>query len=1220
MTQQPVSYTAVRLALWSSIVLMCVSLMVLIGGWLLNITLFRSVLPNGVSMKVNTALCLCLYGVNLYQWAKKILCNATTRQNYYRILPFIGILISGITLLEYWTSWNSGLDQFFWQDTELKESGHVPGRMALLTANCLFLLGWSLFLAESPRKNLRRVSSILSFAAMAAGMTTILNYIYNTIGLTDLTVTLKGSMALHTALLIFLCGLTNWVLLSRERFISITFTSSASGLMIRTVLPFFLISIPAVQLGLHVARNYGWLSPSMEISLFAVIVLFSLCAIVAGLSQNLYQAEQAIQENHQELKRRIEVGLALNNRLHQQNQILENALEGIAEISADGIYLSVNKAYAETLGYTRAELTGKEWHFNFPHTEQPHARELHRRMLDVGKAEGESLYIRKDGSFIHQQVVMVANYNELDQLIGYFQFTKDITDKKRSDQLLEEAARKFAAIFNQTFQFIGLMTPEGTLLEANLNALEFYGFKSDTILDKPLWEASWWRYSETMQSRLKEAIQKAAQNEFIRFESQHPTIHGNTITLDFSIKPITDEQGNVILLIPEGRDITALKKTQETLQISEERLRMAIECSGQSFWDWNIDPAKTYFDVYWNRENSPPPHGRESSMESWQARVHPDDWERNVMALQAHTQGNTPSYQTEYRQKDDQGGWMWVRSHGRVVERDESGQVSRIIGMTQNITQQKEDEALLQQAKQEAELASQFKSHFLATMSHEIRTPINGILGLTELTLNSELNEEQRDNLEMVYASGHSLLNIVNDILDFSKIEAGKMELSPICFNLRNCVREVTYPFITVAQKKNLALSFDISDNIPALLQGDEPKLKQILNNLLDNALKFTSKGQIALTLTLAEQNQNNVKLQFAIQDTGIGLHDEQKEKIFAPFTQAESSINRRFGGTGLGLSISSQLAELMDGSIEVDSIPNQGSTFTLTLWMKVPAEDEPTRIQEKKTVHKPHHSKSPQVVSANTQKILIVEDNEINLKLAEHILIKAGYESDFAMNGKQALEKVAQKQYDLILMDIHMPELDGFQTTAIIREQEQERRIPIIALTADTVQGYRERCLAAGMDSYLPKPYHKDSLLHEVENLLAPDSTKAQSRHSGQLSPLPNVQSESNWLDFSKILAHCHGDRLLLAKMTPLLEKRTGELLKRIEQNLFEGQLNGIRESAHALKGALGNFTTNGPFSLAHQLEILAQQDQKELIPACLEELQKEIEALKTLLATHLD
>ncbi len=428
----------------------------------------------------------------------------------------------------------------------------------------------------------------------------------------------------------------------------------------------------------------------------------------------------------------------------------------------------------------------------------------------------------------------------------------------------------------------------------------------------------------------------------------------------------------------------------------------------------------------------------------------------------------------EFQALRKDGSQYWVLAFISPV-RQAGGAITHYLSILEDISRRKQDEEQLTAAKNAAEAANRAKSEFLAVMSHEIRTPMNGILGMAQLVQDSPLSPQQRDYVDTIYSSSEALLGLLNDILDFSKLEAGKIEFESVVFDLADVVSAVMGLMAPRAREKALRLDTDMAHPLPFGLRGDPLRLRQILLNLVGNAIKFTDRGTVRLGVAALAETEQTVELRFEVSDTGIGIPPHIRQKLFRSFSQADTSINRRYGGSGLGLAICRRLVELQGGHIGVESEAGTGSTFWFSLPYAIARDERPTP------------PRLPVATGLPPLRILLAEDNAVNRKVAVALLERWGHRVQAVVNGHEAVEAARDRIFDLILMDMQMPEMDGLEATGRIRALPDERaRVPIIALTANAMPGDEQHCLAAGMNGYVSKPIELDTLFAVIQRVFS--------------------------------------------------------------------------------------------------------------------------------------
>jgi hypothetical protein len=666
--------------------------------------------------------------------------------------------------------------------------------------------------------------------------------------------------------------------------------------------------------------------------------------------------------------------------------------------------------------------------------------------------------------------------------------------------------------------------------------------------------------------------------------------------------------GRPIRLSGSVQDIHKQKLAESALADARQRFERAIRGTQDGLWEWDLVRRSLWISPRFEAILGYPEGAITGALKSPDDLVHPEDRETSEGAQRAHFEQNQPC-DLEVRMRAASGEYRWVRMRGQS-ERDAFGRPLRLAGSMQDVTEARAARDALIQASEAAQAASRSKSAFLANVSHEIRTPMNGILGMTSLLLDTTLDSSQREFAETIHASASSLLAVINDILDFSKIEAGKLDIDVSAMNPAESIEEVRAILAFQAAAKSLRLEASADVSLPRRVLGDRQRIRQCLINLVSNAIKFTHTGTVSVRVFPVSSENGMALTRFEVRDTGIGIAPETLSTLFQPFTQADSSTTRHFGGTGLGLSIVRRLVELMGGEVDVESELGRGSNFWFVLPLPVlegeaTGDAAPAAGAENVPIARRGDAGIPAVgglAGRYSGKVLLVEDNAINQKVARSFLERLGCRVTLASNGLEAVHAFAQARFDLVLLDLQMPLMDGYAATNCLRKLEQgRRRTPIIALTASAMTGQLDRCLEAGMDDLLTKPLDVrrlqavlDSLGMRAEHGLDdPREPHAEDRESVEitLDEAAVVQIVAATpleppLDAAAFDELTGGEAEFERELAHTFIHTSEELLAELSRAAGDGDRGTLSRAAHSLKGASANIHARPLRALCTELE----------------------------------
>jgi two-component system sensor histidine kinase/response regulator len=782
---------------------------------------------------------------------------------------------------------------------------------------------------------------------------------------------------------------------------------------------------------------------------------------------------------------RLRAERALQESEERYRNLFENSPIGIYRSTPDGRILVANPALVRLLGYESFEqLSARNLERDGlePHDRREEFKaELERQGEILGhqaewtSRDGRTVAVRENARVVRDSGGAVLYYEGT---------VEDVTERRRVELALAEASSKLEAVIRHSPLAVVTLDLEGKVRSWNPRAEELFGWTEAEVLgaDLPAIPGPRRRVEECASGQLLHGGERQALRK-----------DGSRLEVSVWNELLRDASGKVRGVVSLIADNTARKKTEASLRESEQRYRDLFENANDIVF--SIDLKGNFTSVNKAGERAGGYTRTELLAMNMEAVLAPEDVGRAremVAGLLAGVAAG--SYELAFITKD--GRRVALEIVGRLAFHN--GRPAGIQGIARDVTERKEWERKLEEYARElsrknhelsealaaARLATEAKSRFLANMSHEIRTPMNGVLGMIGLLLETRLDPEQHKYAAEARNSGEALLVLIDEILDITKIEAGKLELRPAPFDFVQWIARAGAVLEVLARQKGIAFRYDIGPGVPRAVRGDQMRLRQVLDNLAGNAIKFTERGEVAVHLALDAETARTVVLRCTVEDTGIGIPPDQVGRLFQSFSQVDNSTTKRYPGAGLGLAISRQLVQLMDGAIGCESDPGRGSRFWFTATLgKLPGSLlAPGPAAELSAAAGP-----PRRETAGGS-VLLAEDNEVNRLIALRLLERAGYRAEAVPNGRLAVARVMDGGYDAVLMDVHMPEMDGFEATAEIRRREDgSRRTPVIAMTARAMAGDREKCLEAGMDDYITKPVRKAELIAALERWITP-------------------------------------------------------------------------------------------------------------------------------------
>jgi len=761
--------------------------------------------------------------------------------------------------------------------------------------------------------------------------------------------------------------------------------------------------------------------------------------------------------------------------------LAESAPVGIYQTDAQGRGTYVNPKWCDIAGVTEADALGTGW-IRVIYEEDRH-KVLRVWINAVEKKidfNFEFRFQNKAGEIRWVNSHASPMHSEKDNFIGYVGTLEDTTDRKVAEQKLKESERKYRLISANSKDVIAIVTsdpiPVHTFLSPSVK--EVLGYEPEELIGKSPFDLIYKDDLKILANEVHPAsvggTTQTSQNRVVKKD-------GTVIWVEVVSGPAYDDNGNEIGIMATIRDIHQQKLAEFKLEESERLFRLVSSNSKDmlTIFEANEEARCVYVSPSCKEVLGYEP---EELIGLSPFEMMPTDQAEELkrVYLVKLLQGESVRTESQLRKLD--GTFIWVEALSQPIY-NEHGQILTFQASVREIEERKKFEKQLKEEKEKAEASTLAKSQFLSIMSHEIRTPMNAIIGLTNIMLEEKPRKNQLEKLNLLKFSGENLLSLVNDILDYSKIEAGKVELENIAFNLPDILQKYVTLSESRAADKGIVLKIDVTTKLPSVVMGDSIRLGQVLNNLIGNAIKFTEKGAVSLTVTPVQVSDQECVIHFSIKDTGIGIKSDKLSSIFENFTQASSDTTRKYGGTGLGLSIAKKLLKLMGSEIRVQSEFGKGTEFSF---------DIPFQIGE--AIRRESAKQTQNSPLENPANVLVAEDNMINQVVVANFLKRWGMTLTIVNDGREALEKIKDKSYDLVLMDLQMPVMDGYEATQMIRSYEDPyfKTVPIFALSASAMLEEKEKAMKFGFSDFVTKPFHPQELKEKIINAVRANTKRS--------------------------------------------------------------------------------------------------------------------------------